>query len=46
MIGVGEGPWDACRVFDTRLPGRYAYESQCVTGKALIERGAKVLLRV
>lgn len=22
MIGVGEGPWDTCRVFDNRLPGR------------------------
>ena len=23
MIGVGEGPWDTCREFDTRLSGRY-----------------------
>ncbi|CAM9670247.1 unnamed protein product, partial [Sphacelaria rigidula] len=22
MIGVGEGPWDTCREFDNRLPGR------------------------
>eukprot|EP00752_Nemacystus_decipiens_P005260 g4772.t2 len=22
MIGVGEGPWDTCRQFDNRLPGR------------------------
>lgn len=23
MIGVGEGPWDTCRVFDNRLHGRW-----------------------
>ncbi|CAN0193713.1 unnamed protein product [Scytosiphon promiscuus] len=22
MVGVGEGPWETCRVFDNRLPGR------------------------
>lgn len=34
MIGVGEGPWDTCRVFDNRLPGRSVrlYTARVLTG--------------